>query len=74
MRAHLDLQVRDTLNNVAESWSDTEKEHCLEETKESFKVRALVAGPICGSFEESRSCARRMSAPVHSSWPKQVCH
>ena len=33
-------QVRDTLNNVAESWSDAEKEHCLEETQESFKVGA----------------------------------
>jgi len=35
--------VRDNLNEVAESWTDEQKEHCLQETTESFKVKDLVS-------------------------------
>jgi hypothetical protein len=40
------MQVRDNLNDVAETWTDEQKEHCLQETTESFKVRTLL-GTSC---------------------------
>lgn len=33
--------VRDRLNEVAASWTREQKDHCLEETEKSFKVREL---------------------------------
>ena len=36
------MQVRDNLNDVAETWTDEQKEHCLQETTESFKVRRIA--------------------------------
>lgn len=32
------LQVKESLNEVAESWTDEEKAHCLDETTKSFQV------------------------------------
>ena len=32
-------KVRETLNEVAAGWTREQKDHCLEETEESFKVR-----------------------------------
>lgn len=34
--------VRDRLNNVAESWTRDEKNHCLEETEKSFKFSGSI--------------------------------
>ena len=32
--------VRDKLNEVASNWSREQKDHCLGETEQSFKVRS----------------------------------
>lgn len=32
-------KVRTSLNRLAEGWSSTQKEHCLQETADAFKVR-----------------------------------
>ncbi len=34
-------QVKDELNDVADTWTDDEKAHCLDETTKSFDVRTL---------------------------------
>lgn len=39
-------KVRDNLNEVAESWTDQQKEHCLEETTESFKYSGAILRSI----------------------------
>ena len=31
--------VRESLNKLAEHWSPEQKEHCLKETADAFKVR-----------------------------------
>ena len=33
--------VRNTLNDVAESWTREQKDRCLQETEKSFSVREL---------------------------------
>ncbi len=33
------VQVKDQLNEVADTWNEKEKAHCLEETSKSFQVR-----------------------------------
>ena len=38
--------VRDNLNEVASSWDRDQKDHCLGETEQSFKVRLSVANEI----------------------------
>lgn len=45
LKDHLD-KVRDTLNEVAEKWTDSQKEHCLKETSESFKYSGAVMRSI----------------------------
>jgi len=45
MSDHLE-KVRTTLNEVAEGWTDAQKEHCLEETKDSFKYSGAVLRSI----------------------------
>lgn len=34
--------VRDRLNVVADSWSREQKDHCLEETEQSFRVTLRI--------------------------------
>jgi heme oxygenase len=38
--------VRDNLNEVAETWTDQQKEHCLQETTESFKYSGAILRSI----------------------------
>ena len=39
---YLGLQVKDSLNVVADTWTDEEKAHCLDETTVSFQVCACA--------------------------------
>ena len=39
-------KVRETLNEVAAGWTREEKDRCLEETEQSFKVRSHAL-PVC---------------------------
>jgi heme oxygenase len=39
-------KVRDNLNDVAETWTDEQKEHCLQETTESFKYSGAILRSI----------------------------
>jgi hypothetical protein len=51
------FQVRDNLNEVAETWTDEQKEHCLQETTESFKVgRMPCIHPDLSGAEKWYSC------------------
>jgi hypothetical protein len=36
--------VRESLNKLAEHWSPEQKEHCLKETADAFKVRVPGIG------------------------------
>lgn len=38
--------MRDNLNDVAETWTDEQKGHCLQETTESFKVGWRLLPPL----------------------------
>lgn len=43
--------VRSNLNTLAEGWSKEQKEHCLKETADAFKVRrGRLAGAVVGGF------------------------
>ena len=39
--------VRDNLNEVASNWSREQKDHCLGETEQSFKVRTSGENKAC---------------------------
>lgn len=41
VQVHLDA-VRKSINGLAESWTEEQKKHCLEETAESFKMSGVI--------------------------------
>lgn len=45
---HLD-KVRGSINGLAESWTDSQKAHCLQETEASFTYSGKLLGLIGGS-------------------------
>lgn len=47
--------VRDNLNEVAESWTREQKDHCLEETQKSFQVLPLSDSVHAQQFVCDRS-------------------